>query len=225
MGLITARSQVLRFEDEIAIVVERHDRRWTGTGFLRVHLEDICQALGLAPTLKYENEGGPGARAVVTLLRSVSGRPEEDVHRFVDAMAFHWLIAGTDAHARDYSLLIGAAGRGRLAPVYDIAGAPPYGNLDPQRLKLAMKIGGEYRLRDVGVRQWRKSAVELGLDPDRVLARVAELAGMISGHMAEVRLRAQEDGLDHPLAGLLADAITARARHCAGMLAESARRG
>ena len=59
MGLITARSQVLRFEDEIAIVVERYDRRWTGTGFLRGHQEDICQALGLAPSLKYENEGGP----------------------------------------------------------------------------------------------------------------------------------------------------------------------
>ena len=29
MDLTNARSQVLRFEDEITIVVERYDRRWT----------------------------------------------------------------------------------------------------------------------------------------------------------------------------------------------------
>ncbi|QQP89369.1 HipA domain-containing protein [Skermanella sp. TT6] len=59
MGLITARSQVLRFEDEIAIVVERHDRRWTGTGFLRVHQEDICQSPGACPDLEVRERGRP----------------------------------------------------------------------------------------------------------------------------------------------------------------------
>ena len=53
----------------------------------------------------------------VELLRTFSGRPQEDVQRFVDAPAFNWLIAGTDAHAKNYSLLIGAVGRARLAPL------------------------------------------------------------------------------------------------------------
>jgi serine/threonine-protein kinase HipA len=95
-------------------------------------------------------------RMAVELLRTFSGRPQEDVQRFVDAPAFNWLIAGTDAHAKNYSLLIGAEGRARLAPLYDIASILPY-DFDMQKVRLAMKVGGIYRLRDVGPHQWRKT--------------------------------------------------------------------
>jgi len=216
LGLPTARSQVLRFEDEIAIVIERYDRRWTDTGLVRIHQEDMCQALALLPTLKYENEGGPGARAIVDLLRLVSQRPDEDIQHFVDALIFNWLVAGTDAHAKNYSVLIGAAGRSRLAPLYDIASALPYDNLDPHRLKLAMKVGGEYRVRDIGARQWRKLANDLRLDPELVLNRVIQLVGMMPDHIAAVRQRVETEGLDHPMIERLAAAIGARASRCAG---------
>jgi serine/threonine-protein kinase HipA len=112
---------VAHFENETAIVIERYDRRRTESGFIRVHQEDTCQALGVPPTRKYENEGGPGAIAIVDLLRTYSGEREEDVASFRDALVFNWLIAGTDAHAKNYSLLIGAGGRVRLAPLYDVA--------------------------------------------------------------------------------------------------------
>ncbi|MEQ9246931.1 MAG: HipA domain-containing protein, partial [Nitratireductor sp.] len=73
LGMPTVSSHVMRFEDQTAIVVERYDRRPTNRGLIRIHQEDICQALGVSPTRKYENEGGPGARAVVDLLREYSG--------------------------------------------------------------------------------------------------------------------------------------------------------
>src|SRR5216683_2884559 len=117
LGLITAHSEVKRFEDQVAIVIERYDRERTESGIVRVHQEDFCQALAIHPARKYENEGGPNVRMAVELLRTFSGRPQEDVQRFVDALAFNWLIAGTDAHAKNYSLLIGAEGRARLAPL------------------------------------------------------------------------------------------------------------
>jgi serine/threonine-protein kinase HipA len=116
-GLIVPNSRVLYFKDEIAIVVERYDRMRNGRGWSRIHQEDMCQALGLHPTRKYENDGGPGVRRIVELLRNQSSSPDEDVQSFVDDIAFNWLIAGTDAHAKYYSLLLGKGAGVRLATI------------------------------------------------------------------------------------------------------------
>src|SRR5215831_3959258 len=78
LGLVVPPSKVGRFEEQIAIVVQRYDRISTKDGLRRVHQEDVCQALGLLPTKKYEAEGGPGAASVVTLLERSSIKPQED---------------------------------------------------------------------------------------------------------------------------------------------------
>ncbi|HEY8370274.1 MAG TPA: HipA domain-containing protein [Thermodesulfobacteriota bacterium] len=218
LGLPAAVSRVMRFEDEIAIVVERYDRVRTPAGLARVHQEDTWQALGLPPTRKYENDGGPGARDIVELLRLHSRSRDEDVATFVDALAFNWLIAGTDAHARNYSLLIGSAGEVRLAPLYDLASALPYADLDSYRLTLAMKIGGPYRLRDIGIRDWRRLARELCLDPDAVVSRIDGLASRLPDLAADTRRAALDEGLAHPIVARLAEAAAARARECRAAL-------
>ncbi len=221
LGLIVARSQVQWFEDQVAIVIERYDRERTPSGIVRVHQEDFCQALAILPTHKYENEGGPGARAAVELLRTFSGRAQEDVQRFVDALAFNWLIGGTDAHAKNYALLIGAEGRARLAPLYDIASILPY-DFDIRQVRLAMEVGGNYRLRDVGPRQWRKLATDLRLDADALVQRVRDMAAMLPEHLAAIRQTAEKEGLDHPLIERLLDALSDRARHCLDVIDTSA---
>jgi len=213
LGLITARSEVKWFEDEVAIVIERYDRERTDAGIVRVHQEDSCQALAILPTRKYENEGGPGAREIVELLRTFSGRPNEDVQRFVDALAFNWLIAGTDAHAKNYSLLIGAEGRSRLAPLYDITSILPY-DFDLQRVRFAMKIGGEYRLRDIGPRQWQRLAADLRLDSGALLQHIRDMARALPDNVSDIRRAAEREGLDHPLIARLSDALVARTRRC-----------
>ena len=119
--------------------------------------------------LKYEAEGGPSARSIVDLLREHSRSAEEDVDVLVQALILNWLIGGTDAHAKNYSVLIGEEGRARLAPLYDVASALPYGETAMQKLKLAMKVGGKYRLHDIGPHQWAKLATELQLETDRVM--------------------------------------------------------
>ncbi|MGE0751652.1 MAG: type II toxin-antitoxin system HipA family toxin [Variibacter sp.] len=214
LGLITADTQVMRFEDQVAIVIERYDRERTDAGLVRVHQEDMCQALAILPTVKYENEGGPGARAIAQLIRTFSGRPEEDVRRFVDALAFNWLIGGTDAHAKNYSMLIGAEGRARLAPLYDVASILPY-DFDPQKIRSAMKIGGEYRMRDIGPRQWRKLATDLRLDEDELVERIGEFARTLPDALSDICRAAEADGLDHPLIERLSVAVTDRAKRCA----------
>src|SRR5581483_3425434 len=124
---------------------------------------------------------------------------------------------GTDAHAKNYSMLIGAEGRARLAPLYDIASILPY-DFDRQKVRLAMKIGDEYRLRDIGPHQWQKLAGNLRLDADALLQRVRDLALRMPDHLADVRKGAEDQGLDHPLVARLSDAIVERSRHCLAML-------
>src|ERR1700678_3133395 len=53
-GLIVPNSSVQHFGNEIAIVVDRYDRVRSDRRCERIHQEDMCQALGLHPTRKYE---------------------------------------------------------------------------------------------------------------------------------------------------------------------------
>ncbi|MCK9248614.1 MAG: HipA domain-containing protein [Solirubrobacteraceae bacterium] len=72
VGLLAARTRVARFGDETAVVVERYDRRPDVDGTIRrIHQEDLCQALGVPPERKYQNEGGPTPGAIAALLRDV----------------------------------------------------------------------------------------------------------------------------------------------------------
>lgn len=217
LGLPAAASEVRRFDGEVAIVIERYDRLRRSGEILRVHQEDACQALAVPPSRKYESEGGPGVLRIVELLRTQSSAREEDVTRFVDAVAFNWLLAAPDAHSKNFSLLLAAGGQVRLAPLYDVASALPYPKLDLRRLTLAMKLGGEYRLHAIGARQWRKMAAELHLDHTRLSSRVRELAERMPDAYAAVRRRAEAGGLRHPVVRQLAELLVARGRQCAAM--------
>ncbi|MEO7329369.1 MAG: type II toxin-antitoxin system HipA family toxin [Minicystis sp.] len=182
---------------------------------LRLHQEDLCQAMAVKPALKYENEGGPGVATIVSLLRAHSSSPAADVGTFIDALLFNWLIAGTDGHAKNYSILHGGGGRVRPAPLYDIASALPYGHLDARRLKLAMKIGGKYRIAEIGVHQWQKLEGTLGLDEGAVVARGRELSAQVPDLVTAIREEASAAGLVHPVVARLAAEIVSRARRCA----------
>jgi len=211
LGLPVVDSRIMRFQDEVAIVVERYDRVRTAAGLRRVHQEDMCQALAIPPTRKYQNEGGPGIRDIVELLRTYSANAPEDVRTFLDAIAYNWLIAGTDAHGKNYALLIGAQARVRFAPLYDVASVLPYPDIDIERVKLSMNLGGEYRLRNIRLYHWRKLAQELHVDPDDTIQRVDDFARQLADHVPDIKRRMTEEGLTHPIIARLADALTARA--------------
>ena len=162
---IAYRWSVQTFAGEVAIVVERYDRLATPERILRIHQEDFCQALGVSPDRKYQNEGGPGLRDIIDLTRVVSSSPREDVETLVDAAIFNWMIGGSHAHAKNFSVLHAGGGQVRLAPIYDVASVLPYApQVQFQDVKLAMKIGGEYRLSEIGLRHWERFADENRID-------------------------------------------------------------
>lgn len=218
LGLPVVDSRIMRFQDEVAFVVERYDRVRSASGLRRVHQEDMCQALAIPPTRKYQNEGGPGIVDIVELLRTYSANAPEDVRTFLDAIAYNWLIAGTDAHGKNYALLIGAQARVRLAPLYDVASVLPYPDIDIERVKLSMKLGGEYRLRNIRLYHWHRLAEELHVNPDAMIQRVDEFARQLADHVPDIRRRMTEEGLTHPVIARLADALTARAAACREIL-------
>lgn len=216
-GLVSARTRIARFAGESAIVVERYDRRLLDGRLVRIHQEDVCQALGMHPARKYQNERGPGPREVTRLLRSVMppAAADDAVLRFLDALAWNWLIAGTDAHAKNYSLLL--AGRQvRLAPLYDVASALPYG-LHERRLRLAMKIGGDYRV-DPFQNNWPKAASELGLDPELAVGRVSDLARRAPDAFSESAGAPEVVEIGSSLPARLVDLVAERCARCTTIL-------
>jgi serine/threonine-protein kinase HipA len=217
--LPVAASRVQLFEDEVAIVIERYDRFEGPNGISRMHQEDFCQALGVGPDNKYQNKGGPGLKDLIGLLRGVSARAQDDIATLVEASIFNWMIGGSDAHAKNFSLLLAAAGRHRLAPIYDVASILPYHpQVQFEDVKLAMKIGGEYLLRDIRLKQWRRFAEENRLDFDRVRSRIADMAAKLPDLAATVRDQIAAEGAPHPLNGALADLFANRAKWVHGEL-------
>jgi serine/threonine-protein kinase HipA len=221
-GLVVARTRVARLGDESAIVVDRYDRRTVDGELERIHQEDTCQALGIPPDKKYQNEGGPSAHDLATLFRTVMPpRAAEDaVWRLLDALIWNWLIAGTDAHAKNYSLLL-SGGDVRLAPLYDIASALPYDKHE-RELKFAMKIGGDYRVYPHR-NTWDKAAADLGLSADAVLERVVHLAQVAPDAFADAANEPDVVALDRPLPRRLIDLVAERAQRCLAILPQAAK--
>lgn len=216
-GLLAVRTRVGHFDDETAIVVDRYDRVDRAGEIIRVHQEDVCQALSVLPSRKYQNEGGPGPADITSLLRSIMAPRDADiaVGRFADALIWNWLIGGSDAHAKNYSLLL-ANRQVRLAPMYDVASALPYGTHE-RRLRLAMKIGGDYRVFPQH-NAWPAAARDLGLKADVLTERVRELAAVTPQAFADAANAADIKALDRPLPGRLVDLIADRSDRCMRLL-------
>lgn len=217
LGAVSSR--VLQFGDETAIVVQRFDRAKHGRSYARIHQEDMCQALGVMPTRKYENDGGPGVASVIGLLRDASSNPQDDILRFLRATALNWVIAATDAHAKNYALLHASGGALRLAPFYDILSYLPYGDDALHRVKLAMSIGSEYLVRRVNRRCWEGLARRSGLGATAVLDAVRDLVAEIPIAAESATDAAVDAGLEPTVVRTLNKRILRRIRTCAAMLA------
>lgn len=207
-----ARSSVLML-DESYIVVERYDRLPPAPGTelpRRIHQEDTCQALGLMPTRKYQEDGGPGIAQITALIRRVSASPEVDVERFLRANMFNWLIGGTDAHAKNYSFLIGAGDEVRLAPLYDLSSQLPYPDLIAQRV--AMKIGDHYDFARVTLADWRALARSCALDEERTIGMLTDMARALPDVVSAAHAQARTDGLSGEVLGPLTQRLIVHAR-------------
>jgi serine/threonine-protein kinase HipA len=216
LGLTVAASSLRTFAGEQALVVDRYDRRRRVPDgrLVRLHQEDACQALGVTPLRRYENEGGLGAPEIVALLLRESDDPAADVGAFVDALALNWVMGGTDAHAKNYSVLI-APGSVRLAPFYDLISILPYARrVHYRQARLAMRIDREYLLWKIRRRHWEGLAVRSGLDPAPLVDRVGELMATVPGAVSRAATEVRNEGVTHEIVDRVATAVRDHAEDC-----------
>lgn len=215
MGLKAANSTVIHADGQPVIVIERYDRLSRNGRFVRIHQEDFCQALAIPPDLKYQNDGGPSTKAIAGVLKDSSSEVMTDLWRFAEALAFNWLIAGTDAHAKNYSLLLAARSQVRLAPLYDLASSLPYpADVSPHKARLAMKIGSKYKIKDVVGRHWSACARELGLPPAELLERIGTMASLIPDAATRVADSMEKSGIRHQVIGVMLEELARHAEGC-----------
>lgn len=195
---------VERFDDLPIVVIERYDRvRMDGKRKLaidqsggevrRVHQEDCCQALKIMPQIKYQNEGGPGITEIMSLL-SGSARPSVDRDRFMRAQAFNFVIGGSDAHAKNYGLLLAPRGRFRLAPLYDVISILPYVTRS-RDARLAMSIDRRYRFDEIQPRHWETQARRSGFSSDQALAHVRDIIARLPDEALSLYKTFEKEGM------------------------------
>ena len=197
-GIDSANVEYHEFNDgegiEPAIVVERYDRIDNGEAVSRLHQEDFCQALGCLPQNKYTMYGGPSCADCIRLLKSTGIAARENVARFLQMLFFNYLIAATDAHAKNYSMILEQSGAHRLAPMYDVASIAPYVKAVEWKSKppkLAMSIGGENKAGCVSARNIERMVEhcdldELGITSDGCIALLNLYADMIPGKLGAI---------------------------------------
>lgn len=195
-GLAVADCEVAMFEDQKVLVVKRFDRRPSADGkyLLRLPQEDMCQALGVPPSLKYEADGGPGIKSVMDLLLG-SSRAEEDRIAFFKAQVVFWMLCATDGHAKNFSITIKPQGRYQLAPLYDLISAWPVlghgaNQWAPEKAKMAMAVvsrNRHYRWADIQPRHWLATTHACGIDQGAARKIIQDLVEATPDVVAETR--------------------------------------
>jgi len=220
LGLPMAHTEMATFGDQRTLVVERFDREWMEDGkwIARLPQEDFCQALGLPPRLKYEDDGGPSVADGLKLL-SGSTDAETDRTAFQLAQLAFWLMAAPDGHAKNFSIQLqaGMAGRFRLTPMYDVMSAYPVIGAGPtqwaaQDLKLAMALLGKnrhYHMQNIQRRHFNSTAKKVGYGENaepllqELVARTPEAVAQVQ---AELPQGFSQQVADKVLGGLLSAA-------------------
>lgn len=166
LGIWAAESEIITLDSgRHAYVTRRYDREKVSSGeWRRIHQEDLCQALAVMPSKKYQSDGGPGIGEIADLLERVGSNEDGSVSTaFYCQFAYNALIGATDAHAKNFSLLH-AGDQTAMAPLYDTATGLPY--YDPYEMKSAMKVGSNWQLTSVTVNDLTKVGERLGLQSE-----------------------------------------------------------
>jgi serine/threonine-protein kinase HipA len=174
VGLEAAPVEPRRTGDRPYLLVERYDRMVSADGAVqRIHQEDFCQALGIAPEKKYASEGGPTFPPCFELVRRACAKPARAVLRLLDAAIFNVIVGNADAHGKNFSLLYGPRGGIEFAPLYDLMCTAAYPDV---HAKLAMKVGKRALLEEFTPSTWEDFGREIDMGAPFVRRRATALA-------------------------------------------------
>jgi len=192
------------------LLVSRYDRTKVDGRWRRLQQEDYCQALGRYPTDKYETNqtgiAGPTLKDMFEVTRRHMAATE--IVRLLDMVIFNVLVCNTDAHAKNYAIMI-RAGAASLAPMYDVMCGEVWESVTKH---LAQRIADERRGDRLEARHWQQIGRQCGLNPKEVVGRVEALANLV---IAEAETAASEvatmPGGPHESLGVARQAVERRA--------------
>jgi serine/threonine-protein kinase HipA len=187
IGLPAARTELITIGDRRCLVSSRFDRVEEEGRTVRLHQEDLCQALGIPANLKYEAHSGPGFQLFRRLLEEI-GRGA-DVRTMVRAAVLNFVLGNSDAHGKNFAILFGDDGR-RLAPLYDVVSTAVY-DLDRD---MAMAIGANFDPDSAQLEDWLDLSFDCELSPRRLFPIVRETATEVKEAVGVVAARADEEG-------------------------------
>lgn len=139
VGINVAPCELELFEDQPAVIITRYDRVLDKGRITRLHQEDLCQALSMAPERKYQSDGGPSWRQCLSVMHEhlPGHRRATALRQLLRWQVFNLLTASTDGHAKNLSILLAGTDR-VLAPAYDLISVALLS--DPQHLEHAGKL-------------------------------------------------------------------------------------
>lgn len=168
--------------DLSAVILPRYDRTIHNDSVVRIHQEDLLQALGVPPEKKYQHrDRGPGVGDIGRLFNSAvdPGARQGLREEFFKGLVFNVGVLGTDAHAKNYSLLHLPQGP-ELAPFYDLISAAGY-ITDEHQAFFPMSIKQNYKFIHMSVEDLVYEGKRLGLDTgsaeeivERILTAIPE---------------------------------------------------
>jgi len=155
--------------ENVLFATERYDRTFQGAADtisglpcpLRLHQEDMGQALGIPSSGKYERAGEQHMKKMFDLLKRYSSEPIDDQRKLWDMIVFHSLIGNTDGHIKNFSLIYDRTLRSvKLAPAYDIVSTVLY---DTHSTEMAFSVGGEIEWAKLSRASFEDACKEIGL--------------------------------------------------------------
>lgn len=192
-GLPVSETKIQIFSDVKVLVVKRFDRKYStdNSWIVRLPQEDMCQALGYSPNVKYQSDGGPGISDIMNILQgSYQSKVDRDI--FFQSQILFWLLAAIDGHAKNFSLFLEAGNKYRLTPLYDIMSAHPLvasRQLQKQKIKMAMALkrkNAHYRWYDLQRNLFLSAANNARYSTERAELLLEEMLGKIDTVIDEV---------------------------------------
>ncbi len=217
IGLPVVQAGIIRAGNRTAIAVARYDRASRKDGSIRrLHQEDFAQANGIYPSQKYEQGTVPGLD-ITALISTTRHLPAKDALMLQDQVIYNILVANTDAHAKNYSMLL--RGSPGMAPLYDVSTVLHWDHVNQYH---AQKLGGRKRKPgDMARRHWDLIADAAGLNPTGLRMRVQELVdAMVAARVEATKAVSDQAGASAPMVEHVADLIEMNALRIAGRLRE-----
>ncbi|MBE7635941.1 type II toxin-antitoxin system HipA family toxin [Sneathiella sp. P13V-1] len=172
IGIEAVEAMISKAGDKKLLIVSRYDRSVTGNGGIkRLHQEDFAQANGIYPTQKYEKGTVPGL-TLKALMQTGKRLQPADRPKLLDQVIFNILIGNTDAHAKNYSILLNDC---TLAPLYDVSTVLLWKKQNINQ-KYAQKLAGKSReTKRLEGRHWDIIAKEIGANPRNLKVQIRKI--------------------------------------------------